>query len=74
MQPLREDRGSPRAALISLYSLFATTRDVLRRMAGETAGPLVLPGVAANLVDQHPRQYRRGGGTPSANCAPCKGS
>jgi hypothetical protein len=37
--PLREDEGLLREALSSLYSLFATTREVLRRHGPEVAEP-----------------------------------
>ncbi|MEU1276794.1 hypothetical protein [Streptomyces sp. NPDC005805] len=57
VQPLAAEEGSLREALTSLYSLFGTSRDVLHRMAGETAGPLVLPGVAASLANQHLRPF-----------------
>jgi hypothetical protein len=37
--PLREDQGLVREALSSLYSLFGTTREVLRRAGPEVAEP-----------------------------------
>lgn len=57
VQPLADEQGSLREALTSLHSLFATARDVLHRMSGETAGPLVLPGIAASLVNRHLRPF-----------------
>ncbi|MEV0778847.1 TIR domain-containing protein [Streptomyces sp. NPDC050428] len=57
VQPLTGDQGSLREALTSLYSLFATTREVLHRLARETTGPLALPGIAANLANQHLRPF-----------------
>lgn len=57
VQTLAADQGSLREALNSLYSLFATTRDVLHRMAKETTGPLTLPGIAASLANRHLRPF-----------------
>ncbi|WP_405615799.1 TIR domain-containing protein [Streptomyces sp. NBC_01508] len=57
VQTLAADQGSLREALNSLYSLFATTRDVLHRMARETTGPLTLPGIAANLANGYLRPF-----------------
>ncbi|MEU2877771.1 TIR domain-containing protein [Streptomyces sp. NPDC007070] len=57
VQPLAEEHGSLREALTSLHSLFATTRDVLHRVATETATPLTLPSIAATLTNQHLRPF-----------------
>ncbi|RAJ68769.1 TIR domain-containing protein [Streptomyces sp. Amel2xB2] len=57
VQPLATEQGSLREALTSLYSLFATTRDVLHRVAGETAGPIELPGIAASLANELLRPF-----------------
>jgi hypothetical protein len=57
VQPLAPGQGSLREALTSLHSLFATTRNVLHRIASETAGPIALPGIAANLANEHLRPF-----------------
>ncbi|MHA4816084.1 toll/interleukin-1 receptor domain-containing protein [Streptomyces aculeolatus] len=57
VQPLPEDLGSLREALTSLHSLFATTRDLLHRVATETATPLALPAIAARLINTHLRPF-----------------
>ncbi|NLU71823.1 TIR domain-containing protein [Streptomyces sp. HNM0575] len=57
VQPLAADQGSLREALTSLHSVFATTRSVLHRVAGETAGPITLPGIAAGLANEHLRPF-----------------
>jgi TIR domain len=57
VQPLAPDQGSLREALTSLYSLFATTRDVLHRIATETGTPLTLPHIASALANQHLRPF-----------------
>lgn len=50
VQPLAYGEGSLREALTSLHSLFATTREVLHRMAAEAAAPATLPTTAAVLL------------------------
>jgi hypothetical protein len=57
VQPLPPDHGSLREALSSLHSLFATTRDLLHRVAAETATPLTFPGIAAKLTNEHLRPF-----------------
>lgn len=57
VQPLPGDHGSLREALSSLYSLFVTTRELLHRVATETATPLTLPGIAARLTNTHLRPF-----------------
>ncbi|MFB8139754.1 tetratricopeptide repeat protein [Streptomyces parvus] len=57
VQPLAAEQGSLREALSSLHTLFVTVREVLHRMAGETAGPLTLPGLATTLANQHLRPF-----------------
>ncbi|MGP2436075.1 hypothetical protein [Streptomyces sp. JW3] len=57
VQPLPQGHGSLREALSSLHSLFATTRDLLHRVATETAAPLTLPGVAARLINAYLRPF-----------------
>ncbi|MBZ6283030.1 TIR domain-containing protein [Streptomyces olivaceus] len=60
VQPLPRDHGSLREALTSLHSLFATTRDLLHRVATETATtatPLTLPAIAARLTNTHLRPF-----------------
>ncbi|WP_217161921.1 toll/interleukin-1 receptor domain-containing protein [Streptomyces sp. AC512_CC834] len=57
VQPLPRDHGSLREALTSLHSLFATTRELLHRVATETATPLTLPGIAARLTNTHLRPF-----------------
>ncbi|GAA2651395.1 hypothetical protein GCM10010400_03450 [Streptomyces aculeolatus] len=57
VQPLPEDHGSLREALTSLHSVFATTRDLLHRVATETATPLALPAIAARLINTHLRPF-----------------
>ncbi|MET7638087.1 toll/interleukin-1 receptor domain-containing protein [Streptomyces sp. NPDC005438] len=57
VQPLPGEHGSLREALSSLHSLFATTREVLHRVATETAAPLTLPTVAARLINIHLRPF-----------------
>lgn len=57
VQPLDREAGSLREALTSLHSLFATTREVLHRVAGESPPPLVLPRIALNLTNQHLRPF-----------------
>jgi hypothetical protein len=56
-QPLEPDQGSLREALTSLHSLFATTRDLLRRVADEAGPPLALPAIASRLLNQHLRPF-----------------
>ncbi|MDO0936307.1 toll/interleukin-1 receptor domain-containing protein [Streptomyces sp. DG2A-72] len=57
VQPLAPDQGSLREALTSLHALFATTREVLHRVATETAAPLILPRTAAALANEHLRPF-----------------
>ncbi|MCT7351275.1 toll/interleukin-1 receptor domain-containing protein [Streptomyces sp. 15-116A] len=57
VQPLPRDHGSLREALTSLHSLFATTRELLHRVAAETAVPLTLPAIAARLTNTHLRPF-----------------
>ncbi|KNB52500.1 hypothetical protein AC230_11100 [Streptomyces caatingaensis] len=57
VQPLDPEAGSLREALTSLHSLFATTREVLHRVAGESPPPLVLPRIALDLTNQHLRPF-----------------
>lgn len=57
VQPLAPDQGSLREALASLHGLFGTTREVLHRVADETAAPLVLPHIAAALANEHLRPF-----------------
>ncbi|MFB7931969.1 TIR domain-containing protein [Streptomyces sp. NPDC056039] len=57
VQPLPPNHGSLREALTSLHSLFATTRELLHRVATETATPLTLPGITAKLTNEHLRPF-----------------
>ncbi|MFI7393302.1 TIR domain-containing protein [Streptomyces tendae] len=57
VQPLPREHGSLREALTSLHSLFATTRELLHRVATETATPLTLPAIAARLTNTHLRPF-----------------
>jgi hypothetical protein len=57
VQPLAPHQGSLREALTSLHALFSTTREVLHRVATETAAPLVLPRIAATLANEHLRPF-----------------
>ncbi|MGW1181126.1 TIR domain-containing protein [Streptomyces drozdowiczii] len=57
VQPLGPEEGSLREALTSLHSLFATTREVLHRVAAESPPPLVLPRIAFVLANQHLRPF-----------------
>lgn len=57
VQPLAPGQGSLREALTSLYSLFATTRDLLHRVAAESARPLTLPTIASTMTNQHLRPF-----------------
>ncbi|MGW0736212.1 TIR domain-containing protein [Streptomyces sp. NPDC002851] len=57
VQPLSPEQGSLREALTSLHTLFATTRDVLHRIAAETPVPHTLPALAAALLNQHLRPF-----------------
>ncbi|MFE3942705.1 TIR domain-containing protein [Streptomyces sp. NPDC059118] len=57
VQPLGPDDGSLREALTSLHSLFATTREVLHRVAAASPPPLVLPHIAFVLANQHLRPF-----------------
>ncbi|MDO0911147.1 TIR domain-containing protein [Streptomyces sp. DT2A-34] len=57
VQPLAPDQGSLREALTSMHALFGTARDVLHRVADETATPLVLPHIAATLANVHLRPF-----------------
>ncbi|WP_328768637.1 hypothetical protein [Streptomyces sp. NBC_00286] len=57
VQPLAPDQGSLREALTSLHVLFSTTREVLHRVAAETAAGLVLPHIAATLANEHLRPF-----------------
>ncbi|MFI1830221.1 TIR domain-containing protein [Streptomyces sp. NPDC020412] len=57
VQPLGPDDGSLRETLTSLHSLFATTREVLHRVAGESPPPLTLPRIASALTNQHLRPF-----------------
>lgn len=50
VEPLLPEQGGLREALTSLHSLIATSRDVLHRVAGETARPLRLPAIATGLI------------------------
>ncbi|MBP0456479.1 tetratricopeptide repeat protein [Streptomyces montanisoli] len=57
VQPLDADDGSLREALTSLHSLFATTREVLHRVAAESPPPSALPRIALLLSNQHLRPF-----------------
>ncbi|MEV4872248.1 hypothetical protein [Streptomyces syringium] len=57
VQPLGPEDGSLREALTSLHSLFATTREVLHRVAAESPPPLVLPRIAFVLANQYLRPF-----------------
>ncbi|PZT72981.1 MULTISPECIES: TIR domain-containing protein [unclassified Streptomyces] len=57
VQPLGPEDGSLREALTSLHSLFATTREVLHRVAAESPPPLVIPRIAFVLANQHLRPF-----------------
>ncbi|MDX3571232.1 TIR domain-containing protein [Streptomyces sp. ID05-47C] len=57
VQPLGPEDGSLREALTSLHSLFATTREVLHRVAGETPPPRVLLRIAFVLTNEHLRPF-----------------
>ncbi|MEU3898761.1 toll/interleukin-1 receptor domain-containing protein [Streptomyces sp. NPDC045251] len=57
VQPLPREHGSLREALSSLHSLFATTRELLHRVATETATPLTFPAIAARLTNTHLRPF-----------------
>ena len=57
-QPLREDEGSVREALNSLYSLFETTRKVLRDHGPEVAdGPESVGPIAIAMLNQGIRPF-----------------
>ncbi|MEU4236941.1 hypothetical protein [Actinoplanes sp. NPDC026619] len=58
VQPLEADRGFAREALNSLYSLFATTREVLRAAGPEIAdGPDALGPLAIRIVNEGLRPF-----------------
>lgn len=57
VQPLGPDDGSLREALTSLHSLFATTREALHTVAGESPPPVLLPRIASALINQHLRPF-----------------
>ncbi|MFD5558043.1 TIR domain-containing protein [Streptomyces sp. NPDC127068] len=57
VQPLGPEDGSLREALTSLHSLFATTREALHTVAGESPPPLVLPRIASILTNRHLRPF-----------------
>ncbi|WP_416484527.1 TIR domain-containing protein [Streptomyces sp. CL12] len=57
VQPLAPGHGSLREALASLHSLFATTRDLLHRVAAESSAPLALPVIATRLTNLHLRPF-----------------
>ncbi|OCC11573.1 TIR domain-containing protein [Streptomyces sp. PTY087I2] len=57
VQPLGPEDGSLREVLTSLHSLFATTREVLHRVATASPPPLALPRIALILANQHLRPF-----------------
>ncbi|MFJ8863997.1 TIR domain-containing protein [Streptomyces sp. NPDC102451] len=57
VQSLGPEDGSLREALTSLHSLFATTREVLHRVAAESPPPLLLPRIAFVLANQQLRPF-----------------
>ena len=58
VRPLEPGHGFPREALSSLYSLFATTRDVLRQAGPEIAeGPDALGPLAIRVLNDGLRPF-----------------
>ncbi|WP_030906601.1 tetratricopeptide repeat protein [Streptomyces sp. NRRL F-5126] len=57
VQPLGAGEGSLREALTSLHTLFATTREVLHRVAADSPPPIALPRIALVLSNQHLRPF-----------------
>ncbi|MGP3989095.1 TIR domain-containing protein [Streptomyces sp. 3N207] len=57
VQPLADEAGSLREALSSLHTLFTAARDALHRVAEEATIPLLLPGIAASILNVHLRPF-----------------
>lgn len=57
VQPLADEAGSLREALSSMHTLFTATRDALHRVAAESTIPVVLPGIAARMLNVHLRPF-----------------
>jgi len=57
VQPLAEGAGSLREALASLHTLFTAARDALHRVADEATVPVLLPSIAAALLNVHLRPF-----------------